>query len=328
MGNTQTRYPSVTFDLYTDEVLDFIERGDRLGPLPSPTLPFYEHLTGVYLRDELVGFFHNSDAPVSNEKLFLVIRNLRTYNIFFSVSKDIAQTLESTPHEVEEAVRGKKFSFKRSPRCLDTRQVPNGLLKIATERKPVRHAVLGPMLRMFDLGNTRRMFLNIKVPEFEAYLLKTRNHALPEMIMDWDNDVVLRIVRHFDLYETLFTFFGSLGFVARFLPGELQAFLDTPIWFGDVFKYAFDHPSLDFDAMVTHMNVDWPSNSVETLETAREELRRRDTDAPLDVRLADRPLGPYDDLLTCEDEHFARSLLENRERFRAHDLVFSMFTKK
>lgn len=328
MGNAPARHHDVTFDLYTDEVLDFIESGDRLGPLPSTSVPFYEHLTGVYLRDELVGFFHRSDAPASNEDLFAVIRNLRKYNVHLSVHKDITKTLESSPEEIEEGIRGKSFSFKRVPRCISPRPVPNGLSRIAVERAPVRHAILGAMVRMFDLGNTRHMFLKLDVAIFEAYLKKLRNHTQPENIMDWDNDVVLRIVRHFDLYASLFSIFGSLSFVARFLPAEIRAFLDTPIWFGDIFKYAFDLPVIDFEAMIMHMNVDWPEGRMDTLSCAREELRLRDQTERSEEGLLDRPAGPFHDILSRKDEHFERDLLQVNERFRAHDIVFTLFHKK
>lgn len=328
MGNIQTRHHCVTFDLYTDEVLDFIESGDRLGPLPSPSIPFYEHLTGVYLRDELVGFFHRSDAPASNEDLFQIVRNLRKYNVHLSVHKDILKTLQMSPKEIDEEIRGRQFSFKRVPRCISPRLVPNGLLKIAVERKPVRHAILGPMVRMFDIGNTRHMFLKLDVPVFDAYLKQLRNHTQPENIMDWDNDVVLRIVRHFDVYASLFSIFGNLSFVARFLPAEIRAFFDTPIWFGDIFKYAFDLPLLDFEAMIMHMNVDWPEGRLETLSRAREELRLRDQSEQAHEGLLDRPTGPYNDILTCGDEHFERDLLQINERFKAHEIVFTLFHKK
>lgn len=323
MGTTTSREYSVNFDDHASAVIDFVECGDRLGPLPESDLPYYAYLTGVYLRDELVGFFHSADAPVENEALFGVIRNLRDYNIHFYKTKSIRETLETPPGEVSEAIRGIRSRFDRKPQAGrdPSERVPNGVLALGVERPVVRHAVLGKMLRMFDFHGRRRLFLDTSPPEFATYLSDVRGHRSVQLIMPWDNDVVLRFVRHFPLYRAMFAIFGDLRFVVAFLPAEIEAFLNTPIWCAAAFRRAWESPVISFPALAEHMNIEYGGGE-SAKETARlffeEAVEALGTKANANANIETNDFG----------DQLKAALAVDCEALKAHDFVFRLLKKK
>ena len=315
MGNVLTREYVVNFDENARTVLDLIEGGDRLGPLPEKDLPFYAHLTGVYLRNKLVGFFHNPDYPSDNQALLDVIRHLRDYNIHFFLTGKLRETLETSHTVVLSTVSDKRSVYKRQPSAGRdyTERIPHGVLALGFERPSVRHAVLGKILRMIDFNGERRMYIDTTLPDLARYLKQLRGHTSVELIMPWDNDVVLRIVRHFPLYRAMYAIFGNLRFVASFLPGEISAFLHTPLWPGVAFSFAFQTPSVRFKSMMEFMNIEWPSREIAEVFTDALEGRLEDESLQ---EIQQRIGGSFKEIVSSE-----------RETLQAHDLVMNCFQK-